>query len=110
MATKSQHSEEYQRLPPFLRAMRERAGLTQRDLGTRLGKPQSWVYNCETGNRRVDLTEFIAWARACGADAVESLRGFIADGSETADAGARQAPTVPRATGPQKKPGRGKKK
>src|SRR5262245_11821336 len=78
MATKSQHSEEYQRLPPFLRAMRERAGLTQRDLGESLGKPQSWVYNCETANRRMDLTEFIAWAKACGVDAVEALREFIA--------------------------------
>jgi hypothetical protein len=34
----------------------------------RLGKPQSWVFNCETANRRVDVTEFAAWARACGAD------------------------------------------
>jgi hypothetical protein len=33
-----------------------------------LKKPQSWVYHCETGNRRVDVTEFVAWARACGAD------------------------------------------
>ena len=44
--------------------LREKAGLTQRDLGKRLKKPQSWVYNCETGNRRVDVTEFIVWARA----------------------------------------------
>jgi hypothetical protein len=27
------------------------AGLTQRALGKRLGKPQSWVFNCETANR-----------------------------------------------------------
>jgi hypothetical protein len=59
MATKSQHSPAYQRLPGFLRTLREEAGLTQRALGQRLGKPQSWVYNCETANRRVDVTEFI---------------------------------------------------
>jgi hypothetical protein len=41
------------------------AGLTQRGLGDRLQKPQSWVYNSETANRRVDVTEFIAWSRAC---------------------------------------------
>jgi len=35
-------------------------------MGEKLKKPQSWVYNCETGNRRVDVTEFIAWATACG--------------------------------------------
>jgi len=68
MATKSQHSSRYQYLPPLLRALREEAGLTQRDLAGRLAKPQSWVYNCESANRRVDATEFIAWARACDAD------------------------------------------
>ena len=45
--------------------MREKAGLTQRELGKRLKKPQSWVFNCETANRRVDITEFILWAKAC---------------------------------------------
>lgn len=68
MASKSQHAPRYQILPPMLRALREEAGLTQRDLGERLGKPQSWVYNCETANRRVDVTEFVAWAEACEVD------------------------------------------
>jgi transcriptional regulator with XRE-family HTH domain len=66
MATKSQHSRAYQSLPAFLRVLREEAGMTQRDLGKRMKKPQSWIYNCETANRRVDVTEFIAWAFACG--------------------------------------------
>jgi hypothetical protein len=48
--------------------MRDKAGLTQRQIGHKLGKPQSWVYNCETANRRVDITEFIDWARACEMD------------------------------------------
>ncbi len=68
MATKSQHAPQYQHLPPLLRALREEAGLSQRDLAGRLAKPQSWVYNCETANRRVDVTEFVAWANACGVD------------------------------------------
>ena len=66
MATKAQHLKAYRHVPPFLRTLREEAGLTQRELGKRLKKPQSWVYNCETANRRVDVTEFIAWAKACG--------------------------------------------
>lgn len=82
MATKAQHSGDYSRLPPFLRALREAAGLTQRDLGERLGRPQSWVYNCETANRRVDLTEFIAWARACGVEPQQALGQFMAAGVE----------------------------
>ena len=66
MATKSQHNMMYRVLPPFLREMRERAGLTQRAIGEILNKPHSYIYNCETGNRRVDITEFIAWSKACG--------------------------------------------
>jgi len=77
MATKAQHALSYRNLPPFLRAIREEASLTQRDLGKRLKKPQSWIYNCETGNRRVDLTEFIAWARACKLDPQEVLARFL---------------------------------
>ena len=68
MATKAQHSRPYQHLPRFLREQREDAGLTQRELGTKMGKAQSWVYNCETANRRVDVTEFIAWVTACGVE------------------------------------------
>jgi len=66
MATKAQHSPKYRVLTGFLRELREGAGLTQRELGKRLKKPQSWIFNCETGNRRVDVTEFISWAEACG--------------------------------------------
>jgi transcriptional regulator with XRE-family HTH domain len=78
MATKADHADGYGRLPGFLRTLREAAGLTQRDLGGRLGRPQSWVYNCETGNRRVDVTEFAAWAVACGADPPDALARFLA--------------------------------
>jgi len=65
MATKAQHAPQYGIVTAFLREMREKANLTQRELGRRLKKPQSWVFNCETANRRMDITEFIAWARAC---------------------------------------------
>ena len=77
MAAKSQHAAAYRRLPAFLRTLREEAGLTQRDLGKRLRKPQSFVYNCETGNRRVDVTEFVAWANACQIDPLDALRRFL---------------------------------
>jgi transcriptional regulator with XRE-family HTH domain len=77
MATKAQHGPGYRRLQRFLRALREEAGLTQRQLGGRLKKPQSWVYNCETGNRRVDVTEFIAWARSCGVDPQAAFSRFL---------------------------------
>ena len=66
--TKAQHNQMYRILPSFMRDMRENAGLTQREIGKILNRPQSYIYNCETANRRVDITEFIAWSRACGVD------------------------------------------
>jgi transcriptional regulator with XRE-family HTH domain len=80
MATKAQHTPEYERLRSYLRTLRDGADLTQRELGGRLGKPQSWVHNCETGNRRVDVTEFIAWAGACDVDAQDAFRRFMESG------------------------------
>ena len=77
MATKAQHAPAYEHLPRFLRTLREEAGLSQRALGRRLGKPQSWVYNCEVANRRVDLTEFVAWAAACGVEPQAAFARFL---------------------------------
>jgi len=85
MATKSQHALAYQPLPGFLRALREAAGLTQRELGKRMRKPQSWIYNCETANRRVDLVEFIDWARCCGIEPREAFDTFVAGKSSKRD-------------------------
>ena len=70
---KAQHASAYRPVLALLRQLRDDAGLSQRALGDRLGRPQSWIYNCETGNRRVDIAEFVAWCRACGADAHAAL-------------------------------------
>jgi transcriptional regulator with XRE-family HTH domain len=75
---KAQHAPAYRTLPPFLRQLRGAAGLTQRDLGRRLRKPQSWVYNCESGNRRVDVTEFAAWCKGCDVDPVDAFERLVA--------------------------------
>jgi hypothetical protein len=49
----------------------------QREIGERLKKPQSWVYNCETSNRRVDITEFVAWCGACDVDPVKAFQQLL---------------------------------
>jgi transcriptional regulator with XRE-family HTH domain len=43
-----------------------RAGLTQTEAARRLGKPQSYVSKCESGERRVDVVELKALARIYG--------------------------------------------
>lgn len=73
LGNKAQHSPRYRPVPGYLRRLRNDAELTQRDLGEMLGKPHSWVYNCETGNRRVDVAEFFDWVEACGADPHEAM-------------------------------------
>lgn len=77
MSTKAQHRRSYVRLRALLRDLREKAGLTQRELGKRLRRPHSWIYNCETGNRRVDLTEFCDWCLACNVSPRTGLRRFL---------------------------------
>lgn len=77
MATKAQQSRRYQTVPVLLRSLREEAGLTQRAIGELLDKPQSWIYNCETANRRVDVAEFCDWCKACKADPTAALRRFL---------------------------------
>jgi hypothetical protein len=96
MATKSQHAERYRLLPPLLRALREEAGLTQRDLAGRIARPQSWVYNCETANRRVDVTEFIAWSEACGVDPRSAFARLLGPGEPDAPPWPGQDPVNPR--------------
>ena len=49
-----------------LRAARREAGLTQVAVARRLGKPQSFVSKCESGERRVDVVELDAFARVYG--------------------------------------------
>lgn len=43
---------------------RQNAGLSQRALADALGKPPSWVAKVELGERRLDILEFVAIARA----------------------------------------------
>jgi transcriptional regulator with XRE-family HTH domain len=74
MGTKAQHRQTYKRIPLFLKLLREEAGMTQRAIGGILGRPQSWVYDCETGNRRVDVAEFCEWCRACDTEPANALR------------------------------------
>ena len=62
------------RLRRHLREMRVRAGLTQTALGRRLKHTQQWVYKVETGERRLDVIEFIKIAHAIGFDPAEFIR------------------------------------
>jgi transcriptional regulator with XRE-family HTH domain len=65
---KTIYSQQYQRLCELLIVARRKADLTQVEVAERLGKPQSFVAKYEAGERRLDVVEFIAVARALELD------------------------------------------
>jgi len=75
---KSVHTKEYKALRAELRAIREKAGLSQRDLAAKLGVPHSWVAKVEAGERRIDVVELTWFFGACGADAAAATSALVA--------------------------------
>jgi transcriptional regulator with XRE-family HTH domain len=70
---KSVHSKEYKVLTGLLVAARKKAGLTQQQVANRLGRPQSFVAKVESGERRLDVVEFLQICAVLRADAMEML-------------------------------------
>ncbi len=90
---KSTHSVEYAALRAELRFARESAGLSQRDLASRLEVPHSWIAKVEMGERRIDLVEFCWFVSACEIDPValsgRLLRRFLKSRPRREAAGGR---------------------
>jgi len=56
-------SKDYRAFLKKLKQARTEAGLTQVEIAKKLGKPQSYVSKCESGERRVDITELKYYAK-----------------------------------------------
>jgi transcriptional regulator with XRE-family HTH domain len=74
----SMFTDAYKALVEALVQARKQAGVSQAELGQRLGKGQKFVSVIETGVRRVDLIEFTAIAQALGYDPVELYAEVVA--------------------------------
>jgi transcriptional regulator with XRE-family HTH domain len=74
---RSLHHAGYRSLVDALIAARSKAALTQQEVADRLGKPQSFVAKTERGERRLDLVEFVAYARALGLSPDNFLRKLL---------------------------------
>lgn len=74
---KSVHSAEHRAFRALIRDARKKAGLTQTDLAKRLGKPQSFIAKYESGERRIDVVEFVAIAAALRVDPARLLRDLL---------------------------------
>lgn len=81
---KSVHSPDQAAFCGLMVGARKAAGLTQHALALRLKKPQSFVAKYEGGERRLDVVEFIAIARALGGDPLKLMAAFLAgDGDKS---------------------------
>jgi transcriptional regulator with XRE-family HTH domain len=65
--------------------VRRSKGLTQRQVAERLGKPRSFVSKIENRERRLDIVEFVALARALGVEPEALLGRLVAVLPETLD-------------------------
>lgn len=67
-------TKQHKALITILIAKREEAGMTQSQLANALGEYQSFIARLESGQRRVDVVEFIELARILGFEAAPIVR------------------------------------
>ena len=60
------YSKPYQKFLKRLRKARKEANMNQSEVALALGKPQSFVSKCESGERRVDVVELADFAKIYG--------------------------------------------
>lgn len=58
----------------LIRRERLAAGLKQPDVAKRIHEYQSWIARLESGQRRIDVVEFLTLAKAIGFDPVKMFR------------------------------------
>jgi len=80
--TRSLRTPGHQALMQVLVETRKSKGVTQQELADRLERPQSYVAKIETGERRLDVVEFLEWFQALKADpkaAVSAISEVLSD-------------------------------
>ncbi|MES2833675.1 MAG: helix-turn-helix transcriptional regulator [Pseudomonadota bacterium] len=72
-------SEAYEAAIAVVVAARVDLGISQRELASRLNKPRSFVSKYENRERRLDILELMAIARALDADVLKLVAGIAAN-------------------------------
>ncbi|EBA9761124.1 MULTISPECIES: helix-turn-helix domain-containing protein [Enterobacteriaceae] len=57
------YSNDYQMVIKALRDARIACGLTQQEVASAFGRPQSFIAKVESGERRLDVVEFVLFCR-----------------------------------------------
>jgi len=74
MSTGTTGTKAHRVMIEHLAAARLRSGLSQQETAKKLGRSQTWIARVESGNRRIDVIEFLQLTRVFGV----SPRGLIA--------------------------------
>jgi len=64
-------------LVALIKNKRKDAKLTQADVAKAFGQRQTWVSHLESGDRRIDVVEFVKLAEVIGFDAPEELKKLV---------------------------------
>lgn len=75
--TKTLSTNRHQKLIKLLIEKREAANITQTELATVLGQYQSYVARLESGQRRVDVIEYIELSNVLDFDPLETLSDIV---------------------------------
>lgn len=71
------HGPRYAHFRNLMIQQRKAAGLTQVELARRLRKPQSFIAKYETGERRLDVVEFLEIVIKIGGDPMEIITALM---------------------------------
>lgn len=71
---KTLNSRRHKSLVDLLIKRREVIGMTQAELAARLGQYQSFVARLESGQRRIDVVEFLELSEILSFDAVQAIK------------------------------------
>ena len=74
---KSLHSGQSEILREHIRSLRERAGMTQRDLAKAVERDHGMIAKIEMGERRLDIIEYFWLVQALGADPVTEAANLM---------------------------------
>ena len=91
---KTIHTAGYRALLAWLRQQRLARGLSMRELAGRLGIAHSWIGKIETGERRLDVCEYIRLCRALECDYRDGIRRLLDAGGAYDNAENLETPAV----------------
>lgn len=73
---KQLYSDDREKFRQMLKSVRVNAGLSQTELATKLGRPQSYVSDYERGHRRLDWVAVAEVLDACEYDLVRFAKAY----------------------------------